>query len=104
MLQRWQNGDRASWLLGDAGYAQEPWLMKPFDRPRAGSREEEYNSRHKRGRSAIERTIGLDADIDDADLNIPVLEDEEAEDLDDNNFAALGRQARARLVASMQMP
>ncbi|KAF4526586.1 hypothetical protein B566_EDAN015698 [Ephemera danica] len=46
----------------------------------------------------------LATDIDDADLNIPVLEDEEAEDLDDNNFAALGRQARARLVASMQMP
>ena len=46
------------WLLGDSGYAQEPWLMTPFLEPQTPS-QRRYNVAHKRVRSTIERTIGI---------------------------------------------
>lgn len=52
-------GDRNSWLLGDSGYPQEPWLMTPIVNANPGSPESRYTDAHIQTRNAIERCIGL---------------------------------------------
>lgn len=54
-----ETGDRNSWLLGDSGYPQQPWLMTPVPNPPPGSPQERYNQRHAITRNSIERCIGV---------------------------------------------
>ncbi|KAM7300848.1 hypothetical protein ISCGN_016433 [Ixodes scapularis] len=46
------------WLLGDAGYSVQPWLMTPIRAPKDGP-EEEYNKALTKTRQVTERTFGL---------------------------------------------
>nr|XP_037288706.1 putative nuclease HARBI1 [Rhipicephalus microplus] len=55
-FQRRESPD--GWLLGDSGYALEPWLLTPVRSP-VGPAEEQYNSAHTRTRQVIERTFGV---------------------------------------------
>lgn len=55
----YENGDRGSWLLGDSGYALEPFVLTPYRSPSAGSAEHKFNKAHSSGRNIIERTIGV---------------------------------------------
>lgn len=55
----YHNGDRGSFLIGDSGYGQEPWLLTPYANFEEGSPEERYNMIHKRARNVIERTNGI---------------------------------------------
>nr|CAH7756736.1 unnamed protein product [Callosobruchus chinensis] len=52
-------GDRTSWLLGDSGYPQEPWLMTPIINPVPGSPESRYSEAHIQARNCVERCIGV---------------------------------------------
>ncbi|KAJ8937733.1 hypothetical protein NQ318_009143 [Aromia moschata] len=45
------DGDRNSWLLGDSGYPQQPWLMIPVLNAAVGT--------HRSARNCIERCFGL---------------------------------------------
>ncbi|CAN8032596.1 unnamed protein product, partial [Ixodes persulcatus] len=46
------------WLLGDAGYSVQPWLMTPIRAPK-DEPEEEYNEALTKTRQVIERMFGL---------------------------------------------
>lgn len=59
LSQLYRIGDRGSWLLGDSGYPQQPWLMTPILRATPGSPEETYNQRHCSTRNCIERCNGV---------------------------------------------
>ncbi|XP_058984143.1 putative nuclease HARBI1 [Musca domestica] len=84
LQERYDAGERNSWLLGDAGYPFEPFLMKAistanmqrqetllkeqldclkhaFGAYRLGtiSNESNFNSKHAKARNIAERTIGL---------------------------------------------
>ncbi|XP_059220599.1 putative nuclease HARBI1 [Stomoxys calcitrans] len=52
-------GGSSYWLLGDAGYALEPWLMTPHRRPQDGSVEFKFNEVHCKCRNVIERINGV---------------------------------------------
>ncbi|XP_054091718.1 putative nuclease HARBI1 [Zeugodacus cucurbitae] len=47
-----------SWLLGDQGYALEPWLLTPVAEP-VNAREVRYNKLHAKARNTIERAFGV---------------------------------------------
>ncbi|KAM7282248.1 putative nuclease HARBI1 [Ixodes scapularis] len=47
------------WLLGDAGYPLQPWLMTPFRKPKEEEGEEAYNMCLTKTRQVIERTFGI---------------------------------------------
>ncbi|XP_035205356.1 putative nuclease HARBI1 isoform X2 [Stegodyphus dumicola] len=51
--------ETGSWLLGDAGYPLEPWLLTPVPSPTVGSANERYNKKHATARNCIERCIGV---------------------------------------------
>ncbi|XP_035233814.1 putative nuclease HARBI1 [Stegodyphus dumicola] len=51
--------ETGSWLLGDAGYPLEPWLLTPVSSPTVGSANERYNKKHATARNCIERCIGV---------------------------------------------
>lgn len=53
------NGDHNTWLLGDSGYPQQPWLMTPVLNAQNGSAEERYNVRHASARNCVERCFGV---------------------------------------------
>ena len=49
-------------LLGDSGYALEPWMITPFargDRPEEGTPEDRFNKVHSCDRNCVERCVGL---------------------------------------------
>uniref|UniRef100_A0A1B0DFT1 DDE Tnp4 domain-containing protein n=1 Tax=Phlebotomus papatasi TaxID=29031 RepID=A0A1B0DFT1_PHLPP len=56
LRERYFNGERDSWLLGDSGYAQLPWLMTPIEHPQNFA-EERYNVAHKIARATVKRCI-----------------------------------------------
>lgn len=55
----YNNGDHNSWLLGDSGYPQQPWLMTPILHAADDTPEGRYNVRHASTRNCVERCIGL---------------------------------------------
>ncbi|XP_037048480.1 putative nuclease HARBI1 [Bradysia coprophila] len=58
-LKRWCNQTEQNWqyfMLGDNGYPLQQWLLKPYDSPNTAA-EEQYNSRHRKLRSLVERAI-----------------------------------------------
>lgn len=59
-MEEWFNeGDPNTWLLGDSGYPQLPWLMTPVLNAVPGSAEHNYNTAHASARNCIERCIGV---------------------------------------------
>ncbi|KAJ3654524.1 hypothetical protein Zmor_013707 [Zophobas morio] len=54
-----ENGDDTSWLIGDSGYGQEPWLFTPIPVVAPGSPQERYNQLLRSTRNPIERTNGI---------------------------------------------
>ncbi|XP_050338636.1 putative nuclease HARBI1 [Bactrocera neohumeralis] len=55
----YDNGERGSWLLGDAGYALQPFLLTPFRNPLVGTAQHTFNQKHSSARNVVERTIGV---------------------------------------------
>ncbi|KAL3689513.1 hypothetical protein R1sor_015822 [Riccia sorocarpa] len=54
------NYELRPYILGDAGYTQERWLMAPFNlTSRSSAKLRLYNERHVRGRLAIEQAFGI---------------------------------------------
>lgn len=51
-------GERGSWLIGDAGYPLQPWLMVPIQGAEDNTPEGRYNIIHRRARNCVERCIG----------------------------------------------
>lgn len=59
LQQRYAEGNRTSWLLGDSGYPLEVFLMTPVRNAPEGSPASRYNTAHARARSCVERCIGV---------------------------------------------
>lgn len=57
-LQKFESGDRGSWLLGDSGFGIEPFLITPYRNAEMGSSQHNFNKRHAAARNIVERTIG----------------------------------------------
>ncbi|KAJ8930286.1 hypothetical protein NQ314_016905 [Rhamnusium bicolor] len=59
MFRLYNAGDTNSWLLGDSGYPQQPWLMTPIVNAAPGTPEFIYTERHVLSRNVIERLNGV---------------------------------------------
>ncbi|XP_037934599.1 putative nuclease HARBI1 isoform X2 [Teleopsis dalmanni] len=57
--QCYESGERGSWLLGDAGYSLQPFLLTPYRDPQPGTQEHKFNVKHASARNVIERAIGV---------------------------------------------
>ncbi|XP_053949397.1 putative nuclease HARBI1 [Anastrepha ludens] len=54
---QFSNHQRTFWLLSDAGYSLEPWLIAPYRTPNQA--EIKFNEMHSKCRNIIERTNGV---------------------------------------------
>ncbi|XP_065366314.1 putative nuclease HARBI1 [Calliphora vicina] len=59
LRDQYDNGERNTSLLGDAGYPLEQFLITPFRSTVEGSSESRFNYIHARTRNIVERTIGV---------------------------------------------
>ncbi|XP_050339431.1 putative nuclease HARBI1 [Bactrocera neohumeralis] len=59
LLSSFQSGDHSSWLLGDSGYALEPYLLTPYRNPTSGTSQHKFNLQHAKARNIVERVIGV---------------------------------------------
>ncbi|XP_030747090.1 putative nuclease HARBI1 [Sitophilus oryzae] len=57
--RNYERGERNSWLLGDSGYPQEPWLMTPIGNALPNTPEHRYTQAQIRARNSVERCIGV---------------------------------------------
>lgn len=54
LRQSYQNGEQNTWVLGDSGYTQEPWLMtRVLLGVIPNTQEGKYNQAHAMGRNPI---------------------------------------------------
>ncbi|XP_036334979.1 putative nuclease HARBI1 [Rhagoletis pomonella] len=56
--EEYRSGER-NMLLGDGGYALQPYMLTPYRNPEPGSAECMFNGKHSQGRNIVERTIGV---------------------------------------------
>ncbi|XP_054745699.1 putative nuclease HARBI1 [Anastrepha obliqua] len=59
LCERDNAGEGNSWLLDNADYPLEPYLMTPYRSVSEESAEAMFNTKHAKTRNIIERTIGL---------------------------------------------
>lgn len=57
--RHYQDGDRATWLIGDSGYPLQPWLMTPILDAAPNTPDGRYTRAHCRARNCIERFNGV---------------------------------------------
>ncbi|KAL5236982.1 hypothetical protein ACI65C_004392 [Semiaphis heraclei] len=55
----YNRGERYTWLIGDAGYPLEPWLLTPLTRYPEGTRQYQYTKKHCKARNIVERFFGV---------------------------------------------
>ncbi|XP_023288715.1 putative nuclease HARBI1 [Orussus abietinus] len=55
----YNRGERRTWLIGDAGYPLEPWLLTPLPHYPQWSRQFQYNEQLCKARSIVERFFGV---------------------------------------------
>ncbi|CAH1997553.1 unnamed protein product [Acanthoscelides obtectus] len=59
LKQKYEDGRRNCYLLGDSGYPLQPWLLTPILATRANTPEAHYNSIHINTRNVVERGFGI---------------------------------------------
>lgn len=57
--QKYIEGRKNTWLIGDAGYPLQPWLLTPITDAPPRSPEGRYTACHVRTRNTIERCFGV---------------------------------------------
>lgn len=58
LVNNYTNGDRSSWLIADAGYPLEPWVITPVAAPN-NDRERRFNISQRFCRNVVERFNGV---------------------------------------------
>ncbi|XP_046384778.1 putative nuclease HARBI1 [Ischnura elegans] len=59
MQAMYDEGIRNTWLLGDSGYALQPYLLTPIRQAAPNSPEERYTNCHCQTRNCVERLFGV---------------------------------------------